>query len=268
VNELRRRRNALPRNADALSCAPMSPIADTRSHALIRWVLPAVLALAVAGIVLWLLRARDDAVAIVGEPAGAFAASAADAQPAAPPVAAVQDGAVSQSPAAASAVGEASGTVRIAGDNGRTYELQVRHAVAVWQPGQSRLRIALSADLIDYTQATYLLDTLAGEGMAARAGAPAAMLELVFMPSAQAFTQDELERADLLVRNSSGSLVQAEVLGTLQWSGSLPSPQVGAAALLPSQVEMKLIGQGFPADSSAPRPSWNLSLSVPAGLRW
>ncbi len=175
---------------------------------------------------------------------------------------------MSQAAASGSAAGDASGAVRIVGDNGSTFELQVRHAVAVWQPGQSRLRIALSADSMDYTQATHLLDTLAGEGMAARDGAPPAMLELVFMPSAQAFTQDELERANLLVRDSSGRLVQAEVLGTLQWSGSLPSPQVGAAAQLPSQVDMKLIGQGFPTDSAAPRPSWNLSLSVPAGLRW
>lgn len=167
-----------------------------------------------------------------------------------------------------SPVGEASGVVRIAADNGGSFELQVKHAVAVWQPGQGRLRIALTAESLDYLHAMHLLDTIAGEGMAARDGAPPAMLELVFMPSAQAFTQEELQSANLLVRDAGGGLVQAEVLGTLQWNGSLPSPRVGSAAQMPSQVDMKLIGQGFPADSSAPRPSWNLSLSVPAGLRW
>jgi hypothetical protein len=45
------------------------------------------------------------------------------------------------------------------------------------------------------------------------------------------------------------------------------SPQIGAAAYNTNQIEMKLSGSGFTTGASPRRQEWNLSLSVPVGLR-
>jgi hypothetical protein len=247
----------------------MKSVTTNRTNQLRWWLLLAALAFVATSAVLWSGRAREGAVASAAQEAVAFPAAApAVVAESAPAIAAPTDAQPASPPLPNGPVGEAEGVVRIAMDNASTYELKIRQAVGVWQPGQSRLRIALASDAIDYQRAIHLLDTLAGEGIAAREGAPPAMLELVFTPTAQAFSQEELERATLLTRDPAGRLVQADVLGALRWNGSLPSPQVGVAAQVPSQVEMKLTGSGFATDNPAVRPSWDLSLSVPVGLRW
>lgn len=224
------------------------------------WLLLVAMVLFVAGAVMWLHDDAEDDVAVK-------AATVVDEQAAAmPPAPAAQGESVTPVSSAGGVAGEAAGMVRIEADNAAPFELRTSQGVGVWQPAQRRLRIALTGEALDYVRATHLLDTLAGEGMAARDGAPPAMLEIVFSPTAQGFAQDELTQATLTVRDARGRLVKADVLNSMSWNGSLPAAELAVAGQT-SQVEMKLNGTGFSADNPGMRPSWNLSLSVPVGVR-
>jgi hypothetical protein len=163
--------------------------------------------------------------------------------------------------------GKAEGTLHVATAGGRVIELHVAQAAGVWQPERSRLRIGLTAEQLDHLRAVHLADALANDSFVAPDGTSIAMLEFVFMPTAQGFTQDELERATLTVPDGAGRMVEVDVLSSLQWPGSLPSPRLGAGAYRPTQIDMKLSGAGYLPGGAEPAHNWNLSLSAPVGLR-
>jgi hypothetical protein len=91
------------------------------------------------------------------------------------------------------------------------------------------------------------------------------VLELVFIPTAQAFTSEELDHARLVVRTADGREAATDVLSSVKWGGSLPSPRAGLANTA-SRVSMQLAGSGFGRYEDG-KEEWDLSLSVPVDMR-
>jgi hypothetical protein len=225
------------------------------------------LAFAVTSIALWLFRSHPQVSA--QRPVAPQREAAENVLTGVPTSPATTEGTTAATvPAGSEIVGSVQGGIRIAGAKGsQPLALELKHAVGVWQPGKGRLRIALSSDAPDYVGASHMLDAIGADGTVAGEGAPAAMLEFVFLPTAQAFTSDELERGTLLVRDAQGRMLETDIIGTLQWSGSVASPQIGAAAYNTNQIEMKLSGSGYSAGAAPRQQEWDLTLSVPVGLR-
>lgn len=167
-----------------------------------------------------------------------------------------------------SSLGEASGNIHFArlpsGKEGRAanIDLQVRSALGVWQPGENLMRILLLESAPAHEQVAELV-TAVRSGALDQLGPRRALIELRFIPSAQAFDRNELDSATLIA--SDGKLSStADALAGLDWSGSLPSPQL---TLPPGSerptVELTSGGNTETADRSTWKQKWHLSLAVP-----
>lgn len=172
----------------------------------------------------------------------------------------------------ASVLGKARGSIVFISGNGSdakkvTIRLQARSAIGVWQPAKNRMRILLLESEPGSDEAQALLITLQAGGEPAINATRHAMVELTFVPTAQAFDRNDLETATLIVRD--GALTStANALNGLSWNGSLPSPQVTPPPGFDfPQVELTSDGNAEAVDSLEWRQSWHVSLSVPVIMR-
>ena len=172
-------------------------------------------------------------------------------------------------PQTSTSVGEAKGNIHFARQPSQKKEgpadridLVVRSALGVWQPGENLMRIVLlesppaSDDVSKLVRAVRSgsLDELAERR---------AVIELRFVPTAQAFDRNELDSATLIA--SDGTVTSAaDALAGLDWDGSLPSPQL---ELPPGSkrptVELTSGGNTESADRVSWQQKWHLSLAVP-----
>lgn len=180
-------------------------------------------------------------------------------------------------PADPKVVGKASGTIHFQrqaqgkDDQGKDHQgaridFDVHSALGVWQPGEKLMRILLLEAAPKGEDVARTLDALQSGGTAALAGRTA-VIELRFIPTAQAFDRNELDSARLIV--SDGSLTSsADALNSLDWQGSLPSPQL---ELPPGSdnptVALSSTSESVTADRETWLQSWKLSLDVPVILR-
>jgi len=188
---------------------------------------------------------------------------AQDPAPAAPKPATVEVAPVDAS------LGEAEGNIHFSrvpakqGDGAPVrIDLQVRSALGVWQPGQNTMRILLMEAAPASEQIAKLVDAVQS-GSLDELGARRAIIELRFVPGAQAFDRNELDSATLIA--SDGKLSStADALAGLDWAGSLPSPQL---VLPPGSerptVELTSGGNTETADRTTWKQKWHLSLAVP-----
>ena len=145
--------------------------------------------------------------------------------------------------------------------------LNVRSAVGVWQPSESRMRILLLEAAPRSEEVAGILSAVQSGAHLPEAGPRQAMIELKFLPSAQAFDRNDLDSATLVARD--GALTStANALYGLSWTGSLPSPQVTPPPGFdfPS-VELVSGGDTVAADQPNWHQSWNVSLTVPVVMR-
>ena len=170
---------------------------------------------------------------------------------------------------AAGVIGEARGAIHFEKKpaerdaKGRSIDINVQSAVGVWQPDGRVMRVLL----LESRPAAGRVEQMLGAAQSGQIRAVAnrsAVLELRFVPTAQAFDRNELDSATLIV--SDGNVTSsADALGSIDWRGSLPAPGI----TLPS-------GQQFTLDSASEtvssaretwKQSWRFSLTVPVVMR-
>ncbi len=164
-------------------------------------------------------------------------------------------------------LGEATGNIHFARlpseKAGRAaIDLQVRSALGVWQPEENLMSILLLESAPPSEQVAKLVHAVRS-GALEQLGPRRALIELRFVPSAQAFDRNELDSATLIA--SDGTLSSAaDALAGLDWAGSLPSPQL---VLPPGSerptVELTSGGNTETADRATWKQKWHLSLAVP-----
>jgi len=171
----------------------------------------------------------------------------------------------------ASVVGEAQGAIHFErkpaerDTRGERIDIDVKSAVGVWQPGGLVMRVLL----LEATPATESVGGLlaaiqSGEtkGVAKRS----AVLELRFVPTAQAFDRNELDSATLIVSDGNGTR-SADALGGLDWPGSLPSPGVPPRAGARPSFTLNASNETVSSARDMWKQSWRLSVSVPVVMR-
>jgi hypothetical protein len=179
-------------------------------------------------------------------------------------------------PADAGAVGQANGAIHFqrqpvqgngqaAGKDARI-DFDVHSALGVWQPGENLMRIVLLETAPKGDEVARMLDALQAGGVGSVAKRMA-VIELRFIPTAQAFDRNELDSARLVV--SDGTLTSsADALNSLRWEGSLPSPQMQLPAGSDNPtVALTSASESVTADRETWMQSWRLSLTVPVIMR-
>jgi hypothetical protein len=144
-------------------------------------------------------------------------------------------------------------------------EVNAQYAVGVWQPGERRMRVLLLEKAPKPGEAEVFRDALQSGVASSPPVVPAAIIDMKFIPTAQAFDRSELETASLIVTNAKGDTSEADVLGGLEWHGSMPSPQADGAPTV-SQVRLGASGTGISADADAWKQEWNFHVTVPVAL--
>jgi hypothetical protein len=172
---------------------------------------------------------------------------------------------------AAQAVGQALGAIHFEkkpserDSKGQSIDINVASALGVWQPGGSVLRVLLLESRPAVDNVGHMLGAIqSGEtnGVAKRS----AVLELRFVPTAQAFDRNELDSATLIV--SDGNVTSsADALSSLDWHGSLPS--AGSAANPDQRPTFTLNSSNETVSSTREtwKQSWRLSVVVPVVTR-
>lgn len=94
---------------------------------------------------------------------------------------------------------------------------------------------------------------------------PAAVIDLYFIPTAQAFDRSEVESATLTAINARGESSSADVLNSLDWQGSLPSPQASGAPAT-TRLQMNSSGNAESADRDSWHQTWQFDLEVSVSL--
>lgn len=174
-------------------------------------------------------------------------------------------------PAAAAPKGHAAGDIHFVQQIGREakgarIDIHVKAALGLWEPTASRMRILLLEAEPKSDQIAPLLSSMQSDTIG-ESGGRLAMMELKFVPTAQAFDRNELDSAMLMARDGALSST-ADVLVNIEWSGSLPSPQLdlppGSAH---PTIALTSDGDIVMADSTTWRQKWRLSLDVPVVMR-
>jgi hypothetical protein len=93
-----------------------------------------------------------------------------------------------------------------------------------------------------------------------------AMLELRFLPTAQAFDRNELDSATLIVSDGN-STRSADALGGLDWPGSLPSPSAPSPTGQRPSFTLNASNETVSSARDIWKQSWRLSVSVPVVMR-
>lgn len=163
--------------------------------------------------------------------------------------------------------GSASGAIHFARANPRSHiDMNVRAAVGIWQPNEHRLRVLLLERAPTPQQSASLAASLQNESPEV-AGVPTyGIVDLHFSPVAQAFDRNDLETASLIASNAQGEHSAADVLGGIEWTGSLPSPQAEGTSPT-TLLELSAAGAGQSMDRESWRQSWQFKVSVPVTLR-
>lgn len=172
---------------------------------------------------------------------------------------------------ASKAVGQALGAIHFEHKpaerdaKGTSIDINLTSALGVWQPDGHVMRVLLLESQPAADSVSRMLGAIqAGEtkSLASRS----AVLELRFVPTAQAFDRNELDSATLIV--SDGKVTSsADALNSLDWHGSLPSPGVSGS---PDELPTFRLNSSNETVSSARemwKQSWRLSLTVPVIMR-
>jgi hypothetical protein len=172
---------------------------------------------------------------------------------------------------AARAVGQALGSIHFEKKpaerdaTGQSIDIDVQSALGVWQPNGRVMRVLLlEASPADGHVSQVLGAIQSGEtkSLAQRS----AVLELRFVPTAQAFDRNELDSATLIV--SDGNVTSsADALNSLDWHGSLPGPgPLQPSGPLP-RFTLNSASETVSSARETWKQSWRLSLTVPVVMR-
>jgi len=234
-----------------------------------RWTLVIGLMMAALGALLvWLGQPPAETVSTTPVMRPAAAAAAPEVLPPAAPAR------VAEATAAAAPVDETVGQARSAIHFERAatkitpagrIDVDAQYAVGVWQPGERRMRVLLLEKAPKAGESETLRDALQSGDAASPPVVPAAVIDLKFIPTAQAFDRSELESASLTVTNAKGDTSVADVLGGLEWHGSLPAPSADGAPTV-SQIQLGASGSGVSLDSDAWKQQWDFHVMVPVAL--
>lgn len=171
----------------------------------------------------------------------------------------------------ASVVGEANGAIHFErkpqerDSPGESISIDVKSAVGVWQPGGLVMRVLLLESPPAADNVGAMLGAIQS-GETSRVAKRSAVLELRFVPTAQAFDRNELDSATLIVSDGS-STRSADALGGLDWPGSLPSPSVPAPSGQRPSFTLKASNETVSSARDIWKQSWRLSVSVPVVTR-
>ena len=172
---------------------------------------------------------------------------------------------------AATAIGQARGAIHFEKKpaerdaKGESIDINVRSALGVWQPDGRVMRVLLlesrpGADSVG--QMLGAIQSGEAQGVANRS----AVLELRFVPTAQAFDRNELDSATLIV--SDGKVTSsADALSSLDWQGSLPSPDPNAPLGQRPTFTLNSSNETISSNRAIWKQSWRLSLTVPVITR-
>jgi hypothetical protein len=172
---------------------------------------------------------------------------------------------------AGDAVGQAQGAIHFEkkpaerDTKGESIDINVQSALGVWQPDGRVMRVLLLESRPAAGSVGEMLGAIqAGEtnGVANRS----AVLELRFVPTAQAFDRNELDSATLIVSDGN-TTSSADALSSLDWRGSLPWPD---PKLPPDRHPTFTLHSSKETISSARgtwKQSWRLTLNVPVIMR-
>jgi hypothetical protein len=135
----------------------------------------------------------------------------------------------------------------------------------VWQPNGRVMRVLLlEASPADEHVSQVLGAIQSGEtkSLAQRS----AVLELRFVPTAQAFDRNELDSATLIV--SDGNVTSsADALNSLDWHGSLPAPGLSQPSGPLPRFTLNSASETVSSTRETWKQSWRLSLTVPVVMR-
>jgi hypothetical protein len=191
-------------------------------------------------------------VAVQQEAAPAPTAATAPPQPPAPATATVDEAVGNEMSAIhfERAASKTNGSAQI--------DVNAQFAVGVWQPLQRRLRVLLLENAPKAGEAAQFITALQSDDDAKPPATPAGVIDLRFIAGAEAFDRSELESASLTVTNARGESSSADILGSLEWHGSLPSPQLDGAPTV-SRLQMSAIGTGVSPDRAAWKQEWRFN---------
>ncbi len=230
---------------------------------------------AVFALVLWVWRKPD-----VAATTDVKAASPAPAMRATPNISATTSASATPAPQTnapleASAAGSASGSIHFERSDAATssdtrgdtrgdtqIDVHVQAAVGIWQPNSRRLRIVLLEHAPTAAQAAQLVTAVAAETLPGPVTPPYAVIDLRFVPTAQAFDRNELDGASLTATNTLRQTSTADLLGSLDWNGSLPSPRADGVPST-SQLQLSAAGSGQSMDRESWQQSWQFTVAVP-----
>jgi hypothetical protein len=172
---------------------------------------------------------------------------------------------------AANAVGQALGSIHFEkkplerDTKGQSIDINVQSALGVWQPDGRVMRVLLleSSPATDHVrQMLGAMQSGETKGVAQRS----AVLELRFVPTAQAFDRSELDSATLIV--SDGNLASsADALNSLDWHGSLPMPGSSSSSGPMPTFTLNTSSETVSSARETWKQSWRLSLTVPVVMR-
>jgi len=171
----------------------------------------------------------------------------------------------------ANVVGEAHGAIRFErkpqerDTEGESIHIDVKSAVGVWQPDGLVMRVLLLESPPAADNVSAMLGAIQS-GETTRVAKRSAVLELRFLPTAQAFDRNELDSATLIVSDGS-STRSADALGGLDWPGSLPSPSVPSSSGQHPSFTLKASNESVSSARDIWKQSWRLSVSVPVVVR-
>jgi hypothetical protein len=123
--------------------------------------------------------------------------------------------------------------------------------------------------LLESPPAAESVDAMLGaiqSGEPTRIAKRSAMLELRFVSSAQAFDRNELDSATLIVNDGTRTR-SADALGSLDWPGSLPSPNADASSGQRPSFTLNAANETVSSTRDIWKQSWRLSLTVPVIMR-
>ena len=172
---------------------------------------------------------------------------------------------------AASAVGQAQGAIHFERKpqerdaKGESIDIDVQSALGVWQPDGRVMRVLLLESQPVAGGVGQMLGAIQS-GDTKSVANRSAVLELRFVPTAQAFDRNELDSATLIV--SDGKITSsADALSSLDWQGSLPSPDPNAPTGRRPTFTLSASNETISSNREIWKQSWRLSLTVPVIMR-
>jgi hypothetical protein len=200
--------------------------------------------------------------------------NADDAAPASEPLATARIAAEAQRVTQAedaSPVGQARGAIHFEkkpaerDGKGESIDINVQSALGVWQPDGRVMRVLLLESQPTAGNVGEMLGAIqSGEtnGIAHRS----AVLELRFVPTAQAFDRNELDSATLIVSDGK-TTSSADALNSLDWRGSLPWPDPNLPADRHPTFTLHSANETISSHREIWKQSWRLTLNVPVIMR-